>query len=241
MRLATLLLCLALTLTGCPLGQSTPTPPTAALVLRTYDVPAGSGQRLRSVLKEVLWFGAEGKDASTWVGRVDVGPDGRLIVLAPESVHEGVKALVASVVSKGIKEPETVTLSYWVVVGTPGADQPQPMPAELEPALAEVKKAEGALGFTLIEKLTVSSLSGERGDLNGRDTSVEQYVTNVDDALTADLRLERFGQRIRTRVRLAAGKVVVLASSGTPTKEPGDAAKRVFFIVKAATSAGDGR
>ena len=88
MRLATLLLCLALTLTGCPLGQSTPTPPTAALVLRTYDVPAGSGQRLRSVLKEVLWFGAEGKDASTWVGRVDVGPDGRLIVLAPESVHD---------------------------------------------------------------------------------------------------------------------------------------------------------
>ncbi len=240
MRLPTLLLCLALTLTGCPLGQATPPNPTAALVLRTYDVPAGSGQRLRSVLKEVLWFGAEGKDASTWVGRVDVGPDGRLIVLAPESVHEGVKALVASVVSKGIKEPETVTLSYWVVVGTPGAES-QPMPAELEPALAEVKKAEGALGFTLIEKLTVSSLSGERGDLNGRDTSVEQYVTNVDDALTADLRLERFGQRIRTRVRLAAGKVVVLASSGTPTKEPGDAAKRVFFIVKAATSAGDGR
>ncbi len=65
------------------------------LVLRTYDVPNNGAQRLRGVLKDLLWFGSEGKDSNKYVGRADVGPDGRLIVLAPENVHEGVKTLVA--------------------------------------------------------------------------------------------------------------------------------------------------
>ncbi|MBE2253895.1 MAG: hypothetical protein IAE78_30480 [Myxococcus sp.] len=238
MRLPALVLCLSLT--ACP---ATPTADgrTPALVLRSYEVPPGSGQRLRSVLKEVLWFGSEGKDANTYVGRVDVSPDGQLLVLAPASVHEGVDALVASVKARGLKEPETVTLTYWVVTGTPGAEQSQPMPEVIQPALTEVTKAEGPLGFTLAEQLSVSSLPGERGEMNGRDTSVDQFVSAVGEALMADLRLERLGQRIRTRVRLSPGKVVVLASSGAPEKNSGDASKRVFFIVKAATSAGDGR
>ncbi len=239
MRLVSFLICCALTFSGCPLGQPTGAAPVPTLVLRSYEVPMGAGERLRSVLKEVLRAAADGKDGL--VGRVDIGPDGRLLVLAPEAVHEGVKALVASVSAKGVTAPEVVTFTYWVVVGTPGAEQPQPMPPELEPALTELKKVEGTLGFSLVEKLTVTSLAGEHGEVNGRDSSVDQYVSNVDDAVTADVRLERFGQRIKTRVRLARGKIVVLASSGVPSKDPGDASKRVFFIVKAATSAGDGR
>ncbi len=115
------------------------------------------------------------------------------------------------------------------------------MPADLEPALAEVKKADGPQAFSLVEKLSVTSLSAERGTLNGRDTSVEQFVTSMNGALTADLRLERFGQRINTRVRLAPGKTVVLASSGAPAKDPNEPARSVLFIVKATPSGGDGR
>lgn len=241
MSFKSLFLALALVVTGCRLGDSAAANPMAGLVLRTYDVPAGQAQRLRSALKEVLWFGSDGKDSNKWVGRVDVGPDGRLIVLASESVHEGVKALVASVAANPVKEPESVTLTYWVVNATPGQEQSQPVPAELEAALAEVKKAEGPQGFSLVEKLSVSSLSGERGALNGRDTSVDQFVTSMSGVLTADLRLERFGQRVNTRVRLAPGKTVVLASSGAPVKEPNEPARSVLFIVKATPSGGDGR
>lgn len=236
------LLLSALLVTGCHLAENAAANnPMAGLVLRTYDVPAGQAQRLRSALKEVLWFGSDGKDSNKWVGRVDVGPDGRLIVLASEPVHEGVKALVASVAANPVKEPESVSLTYWVVNATPGQEQSEPMPAELEPALAEVKKAEGPQRFSLVEKLSVSSLSGERGLLNGRDTSVEQFVTSMNGALTADLRLERSGQRISTRVRLAPGKTVVLASSGAPAKEANEPARSVLFIVKATPSGGDGR
>lgn len=213
------------------------------LVLRSYEVPNGGAQRLRSVLKDLLWFGSEGKDSNKYVGRADVGPDGRLIVLAPESVHEGVKALVASVTTNPIKEPGTIRLSYWVITGAPGKSEAPPAAglAEVAPALAELEKNDGPMSFTLVEKLQVSSLSGEQGKLNGRDTSVRQFATMVDGQLTADLSLDRMGQRLETRVRLEPGQVVVMASSGAPTKDQTDSGRTVYFLVRAAPNDGAGR
>lgn len=213
------------------------------LVLRSYEVPNGGAQRLRSVLKDLLWFGSEGKDSNKYVGRADVGPDGRLIVLAPESVHEGVKALVASVTTNPIKEPGTIVLSYWVITGAPGKSEAAPAAglAEVAPALAELEKNDGPMSFTLVEKLQVSSLSGEQAKLNGRDTSVRQFATMVDGQLTADLSLDRMGQRLETRVRLTPGQLVVMASSGAPTKDQTDSGRTVYFLVRAAPNDGAGR
>lgn len=213
------------------------------LVLRSYEVPGGGAQRLRAVLGQLLWFGSEGKDSNKYVGRADVGPDGRLIVLAPESVHEGVKALVASVTASPLKEPGTIRLSYWVVTGTPGKSEAPLAPAltEVQPALAELEKNDGPMSFTLVEKLQVSSLSGEQGKLNGRDTSVRQQATLLEGQLTADLSLDRMGQHLETRVRLAPGQLVVMASSGAPTKDQTDSGRTVYFLVRAAPNDGAGR
>lgn len=241
MSLKPLVLCAALALTGCRLGEQPASDPLGGLVLKSYEVPKGSAQRLRGVLKEVLWFGSDGKDSNKYVGRVDVAPDGRLLVLASEPVHEGVKALVASMAANPVKEPEAITLTYWVVAATPGQEQSQPLPPELEPAMTEVKKAEGPAAFAVIEKLSVTSLTGERGVLNGRDSTVDQWITASGDALTGDLRIERAGQMIKTRVRLTPGKLLVLASSGMPTKDANDANRSVLFIVKATPSGGDAR
>lgn len=210
------------------------------LVLRSYEVPSGGAQRLRSVLKELLWFGSEGKDSSKFVGRADVGPDGRLIVLAPESVHEGVKTLVASIVANPIKEAGTVRLSYWVVIGAPGKSE-APLAAslaEVAPALAELEKNDGPMSFALVEKLVVGTLSGEHGEFMGRDTSVKQFATLIDGQLTADIRLERMMQKLETRVRLEPGQLVVLASSGVPTRDQTDSGRSVYFLVRAADGAG---
>lgn len=213
------------------------------LVLRSYDVPNGGAQRLRSALKELLYFGSDGKDSNKYVGRADVGPDGKLIVLAPESVHEGVKALVASANAHPVAEPGTVRLNYWVVVGAAGKSDAALAPnlAEVAPALAELEKSDGPMSFTLVEKLQVSSLSGERGRLNGRDTSVRQFATVVDGQLTADLELERMAQKLETRVRLEPGQLVVLASSGAPAKDQVDTGRSVYFLVRAASNDGAGR
>lgn len=227
---------------ACDFGAARrPSAPGEGMVLRTFEVPAGQGQRVRGVLMQVLSLGADGKDAPKYAGRADVTPDGRLLVLASPEVQEGVKALVDSLSKNPPKDAEAVTLTYWVVTSAPGVEQTAPVPPELEPALAEVRKAEGAQNFTLVEKLSVTSLSGERGALSGRDTSVDQWVSATANDLTADVRLERFGQRLNTRVRLAPGRVVVLASSGAPVRDPKEPPSSVYFIVKATPSGGDAR
>jgi hypothetical protein len=246
--LRTLLTSLAvLALCACPPArtESAPTPAGAVpsnLVLRSYEVPNNGAQRMRGVLRELLWFGSDGKDANKYVGRADVGPDGRLIVLAPESVHEGVKNLVASVTANPVKEPGTVRIDYWVVAGAPGkGEAPAANLQEVATALAEVEKNDGPMSFSLIEKLTVSSLSNERGSMDGRDTHVRQFTNVVDDNVTADLDIERFGQKLSTRVRIKPGVLTVLASAGMTTrsesKETPDATRSIYFLVRAAADA----
>lgn len=237
-----LFLCLTLFLSACTLPRSDAhSDPADAMVLRTYEVPPGSAQRIRGALMEVFKFGFVEKDAPRYVARADVTPDGRLVVLASEQVQDGVKRFVESVAKNPPKGPESVALTYWVLSSVPGAEQKEPIPSELVPALDEVRKADGAQAFTLVEKLTLSSVSGEWAKLNGRDTSVDQWVTASATEMTADVRLERAGQRLSTRVRLAPGKLAVLASSGAPSKDSNDPPKSVLFIVKATPSGGDGR
>jgi hypothetical protein len=236
-----------LALAACPLTRTepAPTPPGAVpsnLVLRSYEVPNNGAQRLRGVLRELLWFGSDGKDSNKYVGRADVGPDGRLIVLAPDSVHEGVKALVASVTTTPVKEPGSIRIDYWVVSGAPGKSEP---PAanlkEVSAALTEVEKNDGPMAFTLVEKLTVSSMSNERATMDGRDTRVRQGATADGATVVADLDLERFGQRMQTRVRLKPGALAVLASAGMTSKDQGEAGRTVYFLVRMAMSDGAGQ
>lgn len=238
---------LILMLSACPLRASEPGGSTAPgsvptnLVLRSYEVPNNGGQRMRGVLRELLYFGSDGKDSNKYVGRVDVGPDGRLLVLAPESVHEGVKALISSVTTNPVKEPGTVRIDYWVVSGTPGkSDASAAGLGEIAPALAEVEKNDGAMTFALVEKLTVSSLSNERGSMDGRDTRVRQFTNVVDADVTADLDIERFGQKMQTRVRLKPGVLAVLASAGMTAKDQAETNRTVYFLVRA-TADGSGR
>jgi hypothetical protein len=201
---------------------------------------------MRGVLRELLWFGSDGKDSNKYIGRADVGPDGRLIVLAPESVHEGVKALVASVTANPVKEPGTVRIDYWVVSGLPGkSEAPAANLQEVAPALTEVEKNDGPMAFSLVEKLTVSSLSNERGSVDGRDAHVRQFTNVVDDQITADIDIERFGQKLTTRVRIKPGVLTVLASAGMTVRgDPKEAQepRTIYFLVRAAGSAdGTGR
>jgi hypothetical protein len=183
----------------------------------------------------VLFMGSDGKDSSKYAGRAEVSPDGRLIVMAPESVHEGVKTLLGTLPQKPEKEPGTIKLNYWVVTGAPGKSEAlAPTLEEIAPALKELEKNDGPMSFTLVEKLQVSSLSNERGKLNGRDTQARQFTTIADGLITADLEIERQGQRLETRVRLEPGQTVVLASSGMPSKDNVDTGRTVYFLVRAA-------
>ncbi len=239
----------ALLVTACPPRAAEAPPPNGAppanLVLRSYDVPNNGAERLRGVLKELLWLNANGKEASTtYIGRADVAPDGRLLVLAPESVQEGVRALVTSVSTKPVKPPGTLRLAYWAVLGAPNKGDPAPLEEalkEVAPALAEVEKTDGRQTFSLLEKLSSSALSGERAWLSGRDVNVYQYASIEQGVVVAEVKVERprLGQRYEARVQLKAGQLVVLASAGSASKEPNEAGRTVYFLLRAFSNDGE--
>lgn len=226
-------LCLV-ALAACPRPSDSPQDAPTNLVLRTYEVPKGTAQQLRSTLQTVLWLGGENKDANKYAGRADVTPDGRLLVLAPENVQEGVKALVSSV-SAAPAQPDSVRLEYWVVRGTPGKSEVAANLHEVAPALKEVEQNDGEMTFALVEKLAVRSQNGESGRIGGRDTHLEQFIRSTDNGVVlADVRLERFAQKLDTRVKLQPGALVVLASAGMTSPDNSTANSTIYFVVRAA-------
>lgn len=238
----------ALTLWGCPPAPGTVSASPAAspiasppnLVLRSYDVPNGGAQRMRSVLTNVI---SNGFDKP--IGRADVGPDGRLLVLAPESVHEGVKGLLTSVAANPVKEPDTVRLDYWVVSGVPGkSEAPGAQLKEVAPALAEIEKNDGPMAFALVEKLAVSSQLNDRGSMNGREVQVRQFINSVNEQIVADLEIIRFDQKLQTRARMKPGVITVMASAGMSGRGPEKGTfenRSLYFLVRAASTDGSGR
>ncbi len=216
------------------------------LVLRTYDVPNDGAAQLRSVLKDLMWFGSGGQDnKGQAVGRADVGPDGRLVVLASEGVQEGVQALIAQMAKAPAKARPTIEVSYWFVLGTPTTAKDAARPAalgEVAAALSEIEKADGPQQFTLQEKLSVSSLTGEYASVEGRSWKVGQTASATAGGVSAELRLSTSGpQHIDTRVKLAPAQIVVLGSSGAGTPGKEDAGGSLYYLIRAAIHDGQGQ
>lgn len=214
------------------------------LVLRSYEVPNDGAGQMRSVLKDMMWFGSGGQDnKGQYVGRVEVGPDGRLLVLASPGVHEGVKALLDQMAKAPPKGRSTIELNYWFVIGKPGATK-EARPAnlaEVAPALAEIEKTDGPQEFQLEEKLVVRALTGEFAKAEGRDWQIGQTASQAGNgSVSVDVRLSTHGpQRIDTRLKLSPGQTAVLGSSGAGNKGNGDTGS-LYYLVRAAIHDGQG-
>lgn len=226
---------LILALSACPAAPLTaPDGLPSNLVLRSYDVPGNGAGQLRNVLMNTLRLQSDGKDSAKYVGRAEVTPDGRLLVLGSAGIHDGVSALIANLKASPPRAPPTVTMDYWVVFGRPGSDAPADALKAIAPALEEIAKVDGASSFTLGEHLSVQALSGERASVDGRNAQVRQFATVIDGAVSVDVTLERRGQRVDTRLRLAPGKLVVLSSTGAVPTKDGDEPQTVYFVARAA-------
>ena len=257
MKLSTTLLVLSLAAASCAVdtrSATLPPPPAASapattalseLVLRSYEVPNDGAAQMRSVLKDVMWFGSGGQDnKGQFVGRADVSPDGRLLVLASAGVQEGVRGLIEQMSKNPGKARSTIEISYWLVEGTPSTAKENPRPAsltEVSPALAEIEKADGPQQFKLQEKVAVRSLTGEYAAVDGRQWRVGQTASVLSSGVSAEIKINTHGpQHLDTRVKLQPGQIAVLGSSGAGEKDK-DSVGSLYYLIRAAIHDGQGQ
>ncbi|MEM6992121.1 MAG: hypothetical protein AAF721_16545 [Myxococcota bacterium] len=222
-----------------PAADAPPTEPTApaaaapevevAPVLRTYDAPPGRADELASVLQRVLLRGDEAP-----LGRATALEGDRVLVVAPDSIHEGVETLCGRMSAKPPSTATSVQLSYWVVLAQPAEAADTAAVPELGSVLDEVVAQMGPAKFSLAERASLTSMLNARGESKGPTAEFAQTVTAREDGVVADLKIDvRQHQgphaELRTRISLDSGQTAVVGQNGLP----GDDGARVFYIVRA--------
>ena len=235
--------------TGCNTNSYDTDENSQALELRSYEVPAEYALEVSSVIRDLL--SQVGKDRAQ-IGKARIGPGGVVTVTAPASVHSGIEKMIADIIKAKPEPPPVVSLTYWIVVGSPaGASEWPSQLNEIEPALQAISASEGSMSFDLHERLHLRSVSGESASLTGGITTVNQLATIHEGSVLGniDIRVARLRQTITTKVQIGLNDVLVLGQSGCPQSEvvPGQQELKcepdssVFYIVRANAEPGRAR
>lgn len=246
-RLLALMFVLALagTLVACNFApQSGVSSAVDPMVLRAYDVPGAYSAEVGGMIRRLLKPNGEDQPA---LGSVSVGPGGKLLVAAPDGIQEGVQQLVDALRAKQPPPPASVTIETWIVAG-----RPAPEPAglsrvgEAAVALEVVMRKEGPMEVELLEKIALTSISGQHAESHSGNVKLGQVATVVDDRVIADLNIDPIGpNEYSTRVELANGRMLVLGQAGYVPSQKGapffeqEGSSRgasLFYVVRATTA-----
>jgi hypothetical protein len=212
-----------------------------ALELRAYQVPQGFEDDLVGILGSLFRKGEE------QIGRAMAGPSGVVLVTAPASIHSGIDKFVDDIRDKKIalSESNAIELKYWFVLGRPAPESEttlvmhDPRLEEVQPALEAIVEAQGTMEFALIERLSIVSNSGERGQADGQYSGAEHNISSGPNGIAGDfsIRIKHGQGSIRTRMTMKPGQYVVLAESayGRPWGPFKDNLEQlsIFYVVRA--------
>ncbi len=209
-------------------------PKVDAIVMHTYVVPNGRAGELASVLRTALYAGKDQPPRGT----VTALDDGRLVVVAPGSVHEGVVQLCEEL-AEGTAATPTATLAfdYWIVQAEPSVESALDLPGVLGPVAEEIL-ADGPAKLSLFGALQLSSMSNEHARVEGDRISIEHRAALVDGQIVADLGIDLEGIKasLETRIPLTPGQFVVLGQVGYDERLLPDQAPRgrsLYYVVRA--------
>ncbi|WP_434427889.1 hypothetical protein [Nannocystis pusilla] len=214
-------------------------------LLRTYAVPPEQSRSIEQALASAL---SSGKDLPP-LGTVERLPDGRLVVVAPPGIQDGVAALIAGLDPSKAPPVRTAELDYWIVVGEPAqaAEGVDTVP-DIAPALQAIVASQGAMRFRVHESMHLSSLVDDRAEADGARMWARQTVSEVSGRLVADLELsvaqskDRGNPKVcaddcnhlKSRVHLDPGQLLVVGQAGLESSDakaqPGP--KTLFYIVR---------
>lgn len=218
-----------------PAPAATPAPAEQPVVMRTYEVPGMRAAELAAVLQRVLRTAPDQPPR----GRVTAMNEGRVVVVAPPGIHEGVDRLCTELTDTDTAPPKTVQVSLWLVFAEPADASDASEIPDISETLDEVSAATEPARYTLGERVTLSSLINAEAKAQGRLGRYEQVATAHGRDIVADLEVDLFEYRnsLRTRVTLEPGQTVVVGQTGLvkehqPMGTPPDE-RRILYVVRA--------
>lgn len=217
-------------------------------VLKTYEIPPGHARSLERLLRGTSYpiqVVTEGGAQTQFVRLNPQFTGGEFFVLsAPESIHAGVKEVLAKVAaSKSVEASRSLEVTYWLVLAWPATGAEAPMPPELQ-SIGETLGSTAELGprrFELLERLEITTLDGEEGKTNGQYGVVRHTASMVGDGVELRLSINIMGGRkdagLETAVNLRPDQLAVLGQVGyIPQRYEGDGMPALLFVARAQPS-----
>lgn len=207
---------------------------TASADLRTFDVDPQYQMEIFGALQQVL--SAPGQPTR---GLVQVLPSGQILVNADPPTLDQVDLVLKAISARRVAAAPRVELQYWAVIGSRAAAANPPgaaPPSSLNAVLAELRRVHGDLQFRVLGTASLTTQSGQHGEVGGAPLHVEQTTFVQGESL--NVRIEMLLQStkpdgpppssIEVGTSLRRGEFVVLGQSeivGGGLDGP------VFFIV----------
>jgi hypothetical protein len=207
--------------------------------LKTYDIDPQYQQEIYAALKDIL--SPQGQPTQ---GKVQLLPSGQILVNAGPDALEQVDKVLQAIRAHPVAAAPRVELQYWAVVGSrPGAanasgapgraqvdvsvvgsrapaNLPAP-PSALNEVLTELKRVHGDLQFRLLGTTSLTTQSGQHGEIGGAPLRVDQTTFVQGDTLNARIEMMLSStapegpppNRIQVGTSLRRGEYVVLGQS----------------------------
>jgi|SRR6185503_8786421 len=208
--------------------------------LRTFDVDPQYGQEIFKALQNIL--SPVGNTGATQ-GQVQILSSGQIVVNASTETLDQVEQVLKAIRARPVAAAPRVELRYWVVLGSRTAVANPPgaaPPSALGSVLAELERLHGDLTFRVIGAATLTTESGQFGEVDGTTLQVEQTTYAQGESLNARIVMEllrgavqlgpeaNLRGKVDVQTTLRRGEFVVLGQSelvGGGLDGP------VFFIV----------
>lgn len=180
----------------------------ARAAVQVYDVDPAYRQEVYEILRQML--NVDGPRG----GRVRLLPTGQILVdTIQDGRQEEVAAVLAAIENSEPGSTPTVTLRYWVLQGTPGADDAA-VPALLGDVVRELETVHGELGIRVVDTATVSGRAGREAFYANERIEIVHTAHASEETVNATIFFASENQELRVDVAMTPGEFVVL-SSGT--------------------------
>lgn len=177
--------------------------------MEAYTIPPQYGRDIAQAIKKLV-TDDDGKPIN---GRVQVAPNGQLLVAAPAQFQAGVKKFVAALGEKNVQTAPTITFDYWVIIGHPGIKKTN-LAKEFTTALEVATRDQDPQGYYLLERLSSVSLSGQHVVVEGTFSRIVIEPAVYNQNVVADLDFKVADSKVKSRLQMVPGKLTVLGQTG---------------------------